>query len=683
MKLTRILRAVAFLEVALAVTAGAQAALPEPPRQHNSWIAVRAADIPDYVSEIVAMLFDAGLADPRDGEYREIKIRVSQRQTPTTITHGWFFRQGFAVCWDGRVHRVEHAGPPVDLQTDVSAAQSKFWSEAKIHAPPYAEAVGVALLMRLGETELARKMFLAMPPLGRNYFGLDSERFDRANWFKLAVTSWLSGIFHQAVEAHATGDDQLTIDITQLLQTARPLLESSWTRMEHPANLTEKSPLDFLNTVPMLRADSERRLKQPPRAPLNAQTIKHMPRTERIRELIDRLEDVDEQQFSQPGGVWIMGSPICKLLGEEDALAVDPLLDALDQDTRLTRSFSFGRSFFPPRHLISVSEAAWAVLRNYYQIDSFRWKDNEQARAWMVRNKYRTVAQRGLDLLADDSNDEIQWLDAAQILLRPGKSGVVGEELRGNRSPSVSELLAKRAQDMKTNWAIDVGLLLYKWDPAAALPALQRLAHRWDGAAQEGRIAAARLQLGDTAAAREWAAAIHPDQDVPLTQLAPLWTSPANEDLRALARKLFAEPGAPMSPTGRRAGELINSTLLINPVFRESVLAGLERTEEIGSADRLPDGTRRVTGPGGYQQASAAGGLAARPPGKQSIRVCDFIAWQLSDIEGFPKFDIEWTTAEKDVGLVAMAGFLRARADDIRPAVSAPPLSPGVTLVQK
>jgi hypothetical protein len=81
-----------------------------------------------------------------------------------------------------------------------------------------------------------------------------------------------------------------------------------------------------------------------------------------------------------------------------------------------------------------------------------------------------------------------------------------------------------------------------------------------------------------------------------------------------------------MSPTGRLAGELINSTLLINPVFRECVLAGLERTEEIGSAERLQDGTRRVTGPGGFQEASAAGGLAAHPPGKRGIRAGDFIA---------------------------------------------------------
>jgi hypothetical protein len=151
-RLTRIPRTIAC---ALAVTSVAHAALPEPPRQHSSWVAIRTADIPDYVAEILAMLFDAGLADPRDGEYREIETSVEGSQTPTIATHGWFFKQGFAVCWDGRVHPVKHAGPLADLQMDVSAAQSRFWTEATIYSPPSAEPVGVALLLRLGETELA------------------------------------------------------------------------------------------------------------------------------------------------------------------------------------------------------------------------------------------------------------------------------------------------------------------------------------------------------------------------------------------------------------------------------------------------------------------------------------------------------------------------------------------------
>jgi hypothetical protein len=384
-----------------------------------------------------------------------------------------------------------------------------------------------------------------------------------------------------------------------------------------------------------------------------------------------------------------MGSPICKMLAEEGVDAIDRLLDVLDRDTRLTRSYSFGRSFFPPRHLISVSEAAEAVLKAYYQLDVFRWEDPSERRAWLVRNKYKPLADRSLDLLADDSSNEVQWLDAAQTLLRTNKSGVVGDERRGRKSPPVSELLARRATEMKTNFADDMGLLLYQWDPAAALPTLQMLAHRSSWGTQNGRIAAARLQLGDVTAAREWAAAIKGDQVVPLDQLVPLWTSPGDENLKALARKLFVEPSAPMSPVGmlvagRYAADLIRSPLLIEAVFRESVLAGLERAEEIGSAERLPGGVLEVNA-GGLSMSSRSGPGPHVPPGERSIRIGDFMAWQLSQIAGFPKFDIEWSLEEKNGAIAAIAEFLRTHADDLRaPALtaSAQP-TPVVLLIRK
>lgn len=587
---------------------------------------------------------------------------------------------------------VEHAGAKADLWEDVAAARAKFWREASVTVPPDAELVGAALLMRLGESELARRMLLKVPALPvRRLPATESEqqRLDKVNWFEAAGTSWLSGAFHESVVAHAAGDDRLAVDIAESLLTERPAFESAWKSLGPVISPNDTSPTAFLDPVPVLLADSERRLKESSRPPFAPIAIRQMARSERISALIDRLEDVDEQQFSQPGGVWLMGSPICKMLAEEGVDAIDRLLDVLDHDKRLTRSYSFGRNFFPPRHLISVSEAAEAVLKAYYQLDVFRWEDASERRAWLVRNKYRSVADRSLDLLADDSSYEVQWLDAAQMLLRTNKSGVVGDELRGRRNPSVSELLAKRATEMKTNWADDMGLLLYQWDPAAALPTLQMLAHRWWTGAQNGRIAAARLQLGDVAAAREWAAAIKGDQSVPLDQLVPLWTSPGDENLKALARELFAEPRAPMSPVGmlvagRYPRDLIRSPLLIEDVFRECVLAGLERTEEIGSVERLPSGALEVRA-GGLSMSSTPGPGPHAPPGKRSIRIGDFIAWQLSLIDGFSKFDIEWSPAEKNAAVAATAEFLRTHADDLRaPAVTANATpSPVVLLVRK
>jgi hypothetical protein len=87
-----------------------EAALPVPLRQHGSWPPVAVAGMPVYVPEIAGLLFDAGLADPRGGEYREIELTVHQGRTSSVTTHGWYFSQGFAVCWDGLAHGVIRVG---------------------------------------------------------------------------------------------------------------------------------------------------------------------------------------------------------------------------------------------------------------------------------------------------------------------------------------------------------------------------------------------------------------------------------------------------------------------------------------------------------------------------------------------------------------------------------------------
>jgi hypothetical protein len=479
----------ASLVLVLVFVVGAGGALPEPLRQHAPWAPLPISGAAHYLPELVAMLFDAGLADPRGGEYRQIELTLSPGQDHAVTTHGWYFPQGFAVCWDGLAHRVAHAGNRADLSGDVATARVKFWREGTISTPPDAELVGVALLLRLNEAELARLLLARVPILPAPRFGAtESERqhLDRLNWFEVAGVSWLSGGFHQAVVAHAASDDRLAIDIAESLMRARPAFEAAWKGLGPALGSDNASPVVFLDPVPALLADSGRRLKEPPQSKFDPVLLRGMAPSKRIAALIERLEDVEVQQFSQPGGAWIMGSPICKMLAAEGVDAIDPLLDVLDHDQRLTRSYSFGRNFFPHRHLISVSEAAEAVLKNYYQLDVLRWQDRAERRAWLVRNKYRTLAERSLDLLAGDLNDEIQWLDAARTLLQVTRQGL-GFIGKGVKVQSVSNLLAERATEMKTNWADDMGLLLYEWDPPASLPTLQKLAHRSYMQAQDGR----------------------------------------------------------------------------------------------------------------------------------------------------------------------------------------------------
>jgi len=633
----------ACLELILALTPSANAALPVPPRQHAAWQTVKVAGVPDYVSDLVAMLFDAGLADPRGGEYREIELHLTWGQSDHLTTHGWYFPEGFAVCWDGLAHRVEHVGGPADLRADVASAQGNSWHGSRISAPPDAELVGAALLLRLDELDLAGQMLQnvrALPVARTGVTAPEAEHLDKLQWLEIAGTSWLSAGFTEALIAHGAGDDQLTVDISESLLLARPDYESAYRNLGPVRLPRDGSPVSFLDPVARLLADARRRLRETPRPPFDPTALVGMAQPARISVLIDRLEDFDERQVGAPGGIWYDRSPIYKILAQEGVQAIDPLLDALDHDQRLTRAYSYNRPYLPTWRPLPVSTVVEMLLKSYYGLDNFRWTDPVKRMAWLVRNKNRSLAERCFDLLADDSNDEIQWWDAAQVLLRGTAAGVVGDELRGRRNPSVSELLARRAVQMRGAWPADLGVLLFRWDPAGA--------------------------------PREWAAATKGDRVVNLDRLLPLWTWPDDEVLRAFARKLFVEPDSPMSPVGmimagHDAGSLIHSPLLMNEVFRECVLLGLERTEEIGTAERQPSGAVLVeTATGMIMGSSGPDPISHLPTGKRSVRVGDYVAWALSQIKGFPSFDIESSPEERNSAIRATAEFLRAHSEDLR-----------------
>lgn len=436
---------------------------------------------------------------------------------------------------------------------------------------------------------------------------------------------------------------------------------------------------DFLDPVPALRADSVRRLNEAPRPVFNADALRRMAPTARIAAIIDHLEDFNEQQFAQPGGIWFDRSPIFQMLAEQGADVIDPLLDVLDHDQRLTRAYSFGRNFLPPRHLVSVSEAAEVFLTEYYRLPTFRWKDPAERRAWLIRNKDRTPAQRAFDLLADDKNETIQWLDAARVLLAPAKGvpGVTGDELRGIEHPSLSELLVKRAMQANS-WGDELALLCYEWDPPVALPALRRQMEQgrhYQGNAYASVIAAL-LQLGDPDAAKEWANVVKSNQAQQLVALVPLWIAPDNEAVQAVGRKLFTGPDAAMSPS-RNAGDLIRSPLLRSPAYREGVLESLGSTSVMGTVERNPSGEVHVTtsslsmvcqtSPNAGPATCGRGVQRDRIPGKRDIRTGDWAAYELSLIDGFPAFDLEASAEEKDSQIAATAAFLQqVRAGELQ-----------------
>jgi hypothetical protein len=65
--------------------------------------------------------------------------------------------------------------------------------------------------------------------------------------------------------------------------------------------------------------------------------------------------------------------PVARALEKEGFDAVEPLLDCLATDNRLTRavSLSFGRDFHEGRDLLPVAKAAYVILCRILQVAQF------------------------------------------------------------------------------------------------------------------------------------------------------------------------------------------------------------------------------------------------------------------------------------------------------------------------
>ncbi|HEX6715578.1 MAG TPA: hypothetical protein VF088_00620, partial [Pyrinomonadaceae bacterium] len=210
------------------------------------------------------------------------------------------------------------------------------------------------------------------------------------------------------------------------------------------------------------------------------------------------------------------------LIAQGDA-AVDPLLNVIENDTRLTRSVSFGRDFHFDRHLIGVHEAAYAALVQILKTSNFAFEsdweimrqnrlDGRRAVAAQIRQYLKeygglSLEERWYGILSNDHASADQWLEAAGFIVqrsdynelppawvfadsrapKPGeKFHLRGESLRTKTNPTISELLIQRMRDLAQRAAhdnsyftmqkvVDLALALGTWDGPTHISELQRL----------------------------------------------------------------------------------------------------------------------------------------------------------------------------------------------------------------
>ncbi|MEO7719988.1 MAG: hypothetical protein ABIY70_27595, partial [Capsulimonas sp.] len=370
-------------------------ALPQPPQQNSAWTAP--AGLSEPLISATRTLFEQGLADPRGGEYREISVAVGSPwsgDAGVMKTHAWVLpsndgaAQKFAVCWNGLTYPIVSMGKKADLRKDIlgvisteEAAQARqrkqspktpyvHWtrnasSDAQTITAATFTPIKACLLLRLGETDLARRYWNAWDAgVGPNVV---SGLPEKADPYLMLASDWSWSLFDRALTAHMRGDDELSTISARLLTAAAPQIEIEAARRGYVLTDTssyfppvKSAYLLFLEPLPRLLADGERRLREGKNAAPSLDEIEKIPnKKSRIAALIENLDQITARQWGQPGGVSLSGDPIGRALVAKGDDAVQPLIDTLAGDKRLTRSVGFGRDFHRSRYTLSVAAAAY------------------------------------------------------------------------------------------------------------------------------------------------------------------------------------------------------------------------------------------------------------------------------------------------------------------------------------
>ena len=719
--------------------------LPRPPKQKSAWNPP-ATSLPTNYVTATELIFEQGLADPRGCDYREIEIgtgNVWNGDGGVVKTHGWVLpgrgEQRFAIGWNGLVYPAVSVGTNADLNADVMALATNGFTSWQSALPEGADVfpntlqgIKGCLLLRLGKVDLATAYWLALEHRGidfRNELARRSSATNEltsTNEIKLSnadpyltwAGDWAWSLFDRMICAHMRGDEKIALADARLLSAAQPPIEAEcaqrgfkrqpyWDSRQHK----ELQPyLNFLEQLPALLADLERREKEGVRVSVIRTGVTNISdQTQRVAALVHDLDLVQAHQWGQPGWVNLPEDPIVSALIAEGDAAVDPLLDCLEQDKRLTRSVGFGRDFHRGRTVIAVSSAADVALKSILQAG---FSNASEMRAYWNQYKNLNLEDRWYAILNDD-NARGRWPEAAANLVQPvnitrfpGGFSIEkpvptntpvtlrGEALRAKSHPSVTDLLTRHAVEIPTNnvGAYDLSSCcqmaeyLARWDVQAALPVAKTLSKRattvmkYSGQ-QLGnfvtQLSLARARAGDPTAFddyAEWIVTTTPGQfeQSKLECLEPLRKFPTNALLQAGAEKLFSHTNSAWGrlPWKNNFGRgTIESELVAMPAYRVLLCRELERTNACGTitlerpgyvryniADLDQSGSFGITLP---ENSTATNGA------KADIRWNDWIAIALANSKSITPFDPFATETNRDLAI--RQAILRLGATNYQP----------------
>ncbi len=726
---------VVLCPIALALLVAGQAAgqtlrLPTPPQQAARWTAP--ANVPTNLLSAMTTLFAQGFPDPRGCEYREIEVIVSgvwgegesfwrggeaesERKPFARAARGWVLpepidpSQRFAIGWNGLVYPTKKIGPAVDLHTEATnltvATGWRFNSavgEAVSVFASNALSSRVLLLLRCGETEAALKIGWSDQGFPGNSRTGHPGTIAVDPYLQLAG-DWAWALFDRTICAHMRGDTALALATARTLAEVQPKIEAEaarrgFRRPERYGAQRDKQAqpyLDFLEQLPALVADLERREREGHRASVMVGGLTNgLNTTQRIAALIRDLEFVNARQYSQPGSVDPTGDPIVAALVREGDPAVAALLDCLEADQRLTRSVGFARDFSRSRRVIPVASAARSALGTILQAN---FSSATEIRTYWDKYKHLKIEDRWYVILQDDAVGMGRWLEVANNITQPnnvlpatGTAGfnmeklvltnasvrLRGEVLRAKANPSLAELLSRRALEIiPTNiagydlaTACELGLRLAVWDLPSASPVAKALGERQrvlieysDSrnsrreerlGAYVAKLAEIRAQAGDPGAFAHyamWLPTTTPEQLQYFLgdSLMPLRKFPTNETLQVLADALFRPDNLAWGRLPwKDAGSFnpVESELVNVPAFRRLLVRELDLQTICGAIEWREPGMiyYQLTNSGSM---SGSRGLSRPEPErpangtKAQLRWCDWIASMLANAKQIPAFN--------------------------------------------
>jgi hypothetical protein len=546
-----------------------------------AWEPISMSVFQEIVAPKIDWLFEHGLDDPAGAEYREFSVEIGSVWSTSGYwekTRGWALpekvgmpREG--IAWNGLRYEIASLGQVVDLASDVrevtrQAIESNKSPYGRISRISYLEGHPLhgqtlaikefrPVLSESATVDPIRPRLMKVALLYRAGFASESLHLWNgifhgcnnvaSNPFLILTMEATWNLFDRAVCAHKRGDDKIALrelrKLVPLAKTCREIQKRENLRFRNRYYLPDdKIPDDFAFTNPAesLLKDQERRYAER----INSNSFVPLPRLasftgkpwERWRaelELIKKakvptlirwLQEVAITQDGQPGGCSPKGSKVVRALISKGDAAIDPLIECLENDERLSRTVTFGRDFhsdrsiWPARSFASYALAAVVGFNSLVKMNDNRPTKEEYLRLLKeFMRKFRGMSREEMyyQILKDDDSSWDQWIESAHKLTQevdedlliggglqwvsvpnriPGKKVPLrGDLLKCRVYPSIENLLKERIrffeEKAKVKDQISRGRAmekvkgiesrLTKWNPSLAKNLLERLSREF------------------------------------------------------------------------------------------------------------------------------------------------------------------------------------------------------------